>query len=154
NVADETFSDDGSFVAFRVDAGQQFDLYSVPADGSSAATALAFDVASYRVSGARAVFLAAPAPFGLVAIWSAPLDHSQPPVNLEGTSSGRNSRAIVDVLADGTVLFTADARTSFVSDLYRAPSDASSSPVRLSDPLPSSGGVLDATGSAAAARVV
>src|SRR5262249_95674 len=144
----------------------ELSLWSVASDGSSAPLLLDSgqftSVFSIRIaaSGARAVFAAQSVASGPFELYSVPLDASAPAVRLHPPlASNRPVQSDSYALtADSTrVLYVADQDADDVFELWSAPIDGSSAPVKLNGALVAGGDVVGVRGVAranAAERVV
>ncbi len=142
----------GDRVLYRVDGpvDDQYDLVTVPLDGSGVPTAVngalpaGGDVASFGLTpdGGRVVYLADAEVDGRVELYSAPSDGSGAPVKLNQALAGGGRVTEFAIRADG-------ARVAFVADpgdgerrLYSAPIDGGAVLQHSEDAGPEGGGVV------------
>ncbi len=144
-------SPDGSLAVYYAeqDRNNIIELYSVPLDASAPAVKLnaplvpGSDVsprARITGDGARVVYRASQEAVGVFELYSVPIDAGSPPVKLNGPMVAGGDVAFpgesIFVSPDGErVLYIADQTTDEVYELFSAPSDGSSAPVKLNGTL-------------------
>ncbi len=155
--------DDGEVVAFEVTAdgsravfvsgrySREFQLYSVPVDGSTGPVRLNGDL----VPGGSVDFAFQVGPDALTVVYRAdqernevfelfavPADGSSGPVKVSGTLvGGGDAQPAFRITHDGTVVFSADRTVNQVFELFAAPIAGSAEPVKLSGTLVAGGDV-------------
>jgi len=111
-------------------------LFSQRADGSTPAVLLGEADSLPRLAGAHV--LVGRGQFSSSEddpeVLAARIDGSQPLTRLNRPRFVSSRPTLQDVLADGSVLFTANEDDASAHDLYRAPPDGSAEPVRLNSP--------------------
>ena len=135
---------------------EKWDLFSVPVDGSAAAVKLSAGIASSDVqpgfqldpAGTHVYFLADAQSDEVFELFVAPIDGGPGRIKLSGTLvPGGDVQALVTReglvhFGSGRVVYTADALTNDVVELFSVPVDGSAPPVRLNAALPPGGNVL------------
>ena len=156
----------GGRVVYVADADRDelLELYSAPLDGSRAALRLndgfvgggnvrfapqgpPFELTN---DGQRVVYVADRDADEVFELYSAPLDASTPPVELNSSLDGFLHRDVVGfhLTQDGSrVLYRANQETALSFDLFAVPSDGSHHPRRLSAPTPLGGFQVSSYGS-------
>ena len=158
NVVDHYFSPDGRYVVHGADAIQNdvFELFSVPADGSSAPVklngpmAVGGDVGTVGLLDGKLAF----APDGSFVVYRAdeetddvwelfrvPLDGSAPPVKLSTPAVPSSDVYEFALSPDGTFVVYNASSPGSASGMFRVPSDGSSAPVQFSVGQPASFGL-------------
>lgn len=147
------FTPDGTRVLYIADATvyQVNELFSVPVDGSSAPVPVSevpFGLRSgveyllrFSPDGERVVFRGAQFAHEVVELWSAPVDGSAAPVRLNtlpvpGGDVLGGLRSNFDLTADGNVVYLADQDVNGTPELFAAPLQGGSVPVRLNPSFP------------------
>ncbi len=140
------FSPDGQWLLFLTGGDNVATVESMLADGSGARTALS----SYRTVDAavsadsRSVLYRADEDrLYVYELYSVPIDGSAPAVKVSGPMAVGGDVAGGFVFSpDGTMVgYRADQDTNNVKELYAAPADGSSAPVKLNSPIAAGGGV-------------
>jgi dipeptidyl aminopeptidase/acylaminoacyl peptidase len=133
---------DGSRVLYRKGVSlDDCDLFSCATDGTSAAIALGdfFAVQSFQLApaGDTVVFAARSSALQRTWLYSAPVDGSIPPIQLDSPAPSYSSIRLFGITSDGSrVVFVADRASNELFQLFSVPIDRSQAPVRLSAPAP------------------
>lgn len=147
---------DGARVVYLCDAHvlQQYELFSVPADGLAPPVELSGTVAPiggdvfedfhFTPDGSRVVFRGNLDSVNVNELYSAPLDGSAPQVKLNPALSGeRDVESDLYVSPDSAwIVYRADQDTDDVIELYSVPVDGSVPAVKLNGPMVSGGDVF------------
>lgn len=139
---------DGQHVVFY--GGSPRVLRAVPISGGPAVPlhdepVLRGGVSKFLLTNERVVFLADLLVENRVLCWSAPLDGSAPAIALNGALTGGGDVIDLVVTRDGTVVYSADQEIDQDFDLYRVPSDGSTTAVKLDTVAPDVDGTLTLT---------
>lgn len=149
---------DGSRAVYRADqeAGDVFELYSVPIDGASAALKISGplvaggDVQSpFQISpeGQWVVYGADQQQDEVFEVYSVPIDRSARPTKVSGPLPAGGDVVDFRIGPDGRdVLYRADQRSDEVFELFRTPIDRSKQSERVNAPLVEAGDVSDRYG--------
>jgi Tol biopolymer transport system component len=150
-------SPDSARVVYRADqeVDGRFELYSVALAGGPAlklnGTLVAGgDVGHFAIdpSSTRAIYVANEELSYRKALWSVPLDGSAPRVKLSSGTTGNVSALALGhrpfvISSAGRVVYRADNLVPGQAELWSAPIDGSSAPLRLNAPLPALSDVYD-----------
>lgn len=141
----------GNRVVYRGDQDTDgvIELFSAPIDGSETPTTIGGPHVPFCLltsDGTRAVFVADPEADGAGELYSAPIDGSAPPTKLNGplVPGGGFDWSDRDVVLspDGaTAVYRLDEVTASVFELFAAPIDGGSAPVRISGSMVPGGDV-------------
>lgn len=150
SVGEFGLGSDGRSVVFRINRATSSELWTAPADASSAAILLHpagppnSDIYTFLSANGRTIFALDLVTAGMSELWSVPSDGSAAPVRLNGDFVSGGNIVRIHLTPDGQrAIYRADQRFDGVEELFSVPiTGPSTASVRISPDMPAFGDVL------------